>query len=93
MYDFLWKDDMYGTYYEFIQLNPEPEIINKEVERLLKIEKKVLAIPKVLPVGCICLHTDPVKDALHGFSMAWKNQYASVLHEEAKVLNYDVHFG
>jgi hypothetical protein len=25
-----------------------------------------------------------VQDALHGFAMAWKNQYASVLHEEAK---------
>lgn len=22
MYDFLWKDDMYGNYYEFIQNEP-----------------------------------------------------------------------
>ena len=46
---------------------------------------KVIAIPNVLPVGPICLHTDPVKDALHGFAMAWKSQYASLLHEDAKV--------
>ena len=59
--------------------------INREVERLLKIEKKVTNIPNVLPVGPVALHTNPIKDALHGFAMAWKNQYASVLHEEAKV--------
>jgi len=53
--------------------------------RFLYIEKKVLGIPGVLPVGPICLQTDPIKDALHGFSMAWKTQFASVLHEEAKV--------
>jgi dynein heavy chain len=46
---------------------------------------QVLNIPQVLPVGPVCLLTDPIKDALHGFAMAWKNQYASVLHEEAKV--------
>lgn len=61
--------------------------IKKEVERFLYIEKKVLGIPKVLPVGCICLRTDPIKDALHGFAMAWKIQFASVLHEEAKVIS------
>ena len=60
-------------------------VINREVERLLKIEQKVTSIPSVLPVGPICLHTNPIRDALHGFAMAWKNQYASVLHEEAKV--------
>ena len=60
-------------------------VINTEVEQLLKIEKKVIAIPNNLPVGPICLHTDPVKDALHGFAMAWKGQYASLLHEDAKV--------
>ena len=60
-------------------------VIDTEVEQLLKVEKKVIAIPNVLPVGPICLHTDPVKDALHGFAMAWKSQYASLLHEDAKV--------
>ena len=60
-------------------------VINREVERLLNIEKKVTNIPDILPVGSICLHTHPIKDALHGFAMAWKNQYASVLHDEAKV--------
>ena len=53
--------------------------------RFLYIEKKVLGIPRILPVGPVCLQTDPIKDALHGFSMAWKTQFASVLHEEAKV--------
>ena len=56
--------------------------------RYLYIEKKVLGIPRSLPVGPILLQTDPIKDALHGFSMAWKTQFASVLHEEAKVSKY-----
>ena len=86
LYDFLWKDDMTGNYYEFVQHNPGLDSIKREVERLLKIEEKVKDIPESLPVGPICLKTHPVKNALHGFSMAWKTQYASVLHEEAKVL-------
>ena len=46
---------------------------------------QVLGIPSLLPVGPVCLLSDPIKDALHGFSMAWKTTFASVLHEEAKV--------
>lgn len=84
-YNFLWKDDLHGNFKEFIMGDPGMFNIKKEVERFLYIEKKVLGIPKVLPVGCICLRTDPIKDALHGFAMAWKIQFASVLHEEAKV--------
>ncbi|XP_052708586.1 uncharacterized protein LOC128183562 isoform X10 [Crassostrea angulata] len=83
-YNFLWKDDLHGNFKEFIMGDPGMFNIKKEVERFLYIEKKVLGIPKVLPVGCICLRTDPIKDALHGFAMAWKIQFASVLHEEAK---------
>ena len=50
----------------------------------------MVGIPDVLPVGSICLNTDPIKNALHGYAMAWKTQYASVLHEEAKVcLQFD----
>ena len=45
----------------------------------------MLDIPEILPVGPVCLYTSPIRDALHGFSMAWKHQYASVLHDEAKV--------
>jgi dynein heavy chain len=41
LYDFLWKDDMYGNYSEFIQHDPASHTINKEVDRLLSIEKKV----------------------------------------------------
>lgn len=85
-YNFLWKDDMHGNFKEFISAEPGTPHIKKEVERFLDIEKKVLSIPSILPVGPICLHTDPIKDALHGFAMAWKTQFAMVLHEEAKVI-------
>ena len=85
LYNFLWKDDMYGNYRQFVENKPTMTAMNTEVEQLLQIEKKVIAIPNVLPVGPICLHTDPVKDALHGFAMAWKSQFASPLHEDAKV--------
>ena len=74
-----------GNYNEFVQHNPGLDAIQREVERLLKIESKVTAIPQILPVGSICLQTDPIKNALHGFAMAWKTLYASILHEEAKV--------
>ncbi|XP_053397319.1 dynein axonemal heavy chain 5-like isoform X6 [Mercenaria mercenaria] len=83
-YNFLWKDDMHGNFKEFITSDPGIFAIKREVERYLYIEKKVLGIPRSLPVGPILLQTDPIKDALHGFSMAWKTQFASVLHEEAK---------
>ena len=88
LYDFLWKDDMQGNYVDFIRHDPGIEAIKREVMRLLKVEQKVIEIPDILPVGSICLHTDPVKNALHGFAMAWKNQYGSKLHNEAKVGDY-----
>ena len=84
-YDFLWKDDMYAAYYEFIDNDPGTFAIKKEVERLLHIEEKIQAIPAVLPVGSVCLGTSPITDALYGFAVQWKTQYAQVLHEEAKV--------
>ena len=84
-YNFLWRDDMHGSFFEFVSGEPSVQTIKREVERYLYIEKKVLGIPNTLPVGSICLYTDPIKDALHGFAMAWKTKFASVLHEEAKV--------
>ena len=84
-YDFLWKDDMYAAYYDFIDNDPGTFAIKREVERLLHIEEKIQAVPRVLPVGPICLETRPITDALYGFAVQWKTQYAQVLHEEAKV--------
>ncbi|GFN75495.1 dynein beta chain, ciliary [Plakobranchus ocellatus] len=83
-YNFLWRDDMYGNFNEFVMADPGVVAINREVERYLYLEKKVLGIPARLPVGPINLFSDPIKDSLHGFSMAWKTKFASVLHEEAK---------
>ncbi|XP_033113255.1 dynein heavy chain 5, axonemal-like isoform X2 [Anneissia japonica] len=83
-YDFLWQDNMHGTYFDFISNDPGMHAIQREVERLLHIEEKIQAIPKVLPVGSICLQTSPIKDALYGFAVQWKSQYAQSLHEEAK---------
>jgi hypothetical protein len=58
-----------------MQGDPGMYAIKREVERYIYIEKKVLAIPENLPVGPICLKTDPIKDALHGFAMQWKSQW------------------
>ena len=85
LYDFLWKDDMRGNYADFLRHDPGSAAITREVQRLLNVEQKVKDIPDVLQVACICLNTGPVKNALHGFAMAWKTQYGSILHEEAKV--------
>lgn len=76
---------MYGTYYDFISNDPGTMTIKREVERLLHIENKIRDVPAVLPVGPICLETRPIRDALYGFAVQWKSQYAQVLHEEAKV--------
>ncbi|XP_035829680.1 dynein gamma chain, flagellar outer arm-like [Aplysia californica] len=83
-YNFLWRDDMHGNFSEFIDADPGVVAIKREVERYLYLEKKVLGIPAQLPVGPVNLFSDPIKDSLHGFSMAWKTKFASVLHEEAK---------
>lgn len=85
MYDFLWKDDLNANYQEFMQSEPGIGTIEREVERLLRVETQILKIPTNLVVGPIILETSPIKNALHGFSMAWKAKYAEVLHEEAKV--------
>lgn len=79
---------MHGNFFEFINNDPGMFAIKREVERLLRVELKVINIPQSLPVGPICLQTNPIKDALHGFAMAWKTKYASVLHEEAKVKKF-----
>ena len=76
---------MYAAYYDFIDNDPGTFAIKREVERLLHIEEKIQAVPRVLPVGPICLETRPITDALYGFAVQWKTQYAQVLHEEAKV--------
>lgn len=86
MHEFLWKDDMVSNYNEFVSFDPGNEAMKREVDRLLRIEHQVLSIPERLPVGCVLLVTNPVKDALHGFAMTWKQKYASALHEEAKVI-------
>uniref|UniRef100_A0A2C9K4Z2 AAA+ ATPase domain-containing protein n=1 Tax=Biomphalaria glabrata TaxID=6526 RepID=A0A2C9K4Z2_BIOGL len=83
-YNFLWKDDMHGNFNEFISAAPGTIAIKREVERYVSLEKKVLSIPGILPVGPISLFSDPIKDSLHGFSIAWKTKFASVVHEEAK---------
>lgn len=85
MYDFLWRDDLNANYLEFMKSEPGILTIEREVERLLRVETQILRIPTNLVVGPIILETSPIKNALHGFSMAWKAKYASVLHEEAKV--------
>ncbi|XP_059166583.1 dynein axonemal heavy chain 8-like [Physella acuta] len=83
-YNFLWKDDMHGNFNEFIAAEPGMVAIKREVERYVYLEQKVLGIPSVLPIGPISLFSDPIKDSLHGFSIAWKTKFASVVHEEAK---------
>ena len=44
LYNFLWRDDMYGSYRQFIESKPTMAIIDAEVEQLLKVEKKVLIL-------------------------------------------------
>ncbi|XP_068697910.1 dynein axonemal heavy chain 8-like [Montipora foliosa] len=84
-YDFLWKDDMHALYQSFVDSDPGTTMFKLEVERLQSIEQDVLEIPNRLTVGSVCLNTSPIKDSLHGFSVAWKMRYSTQLHEEAKI--------
>ncbi len=54
----------------------------------MRVERKVVAIPNELSAGPVRLVTAPVRLALHGFAVAWKCQYASVLQDEAKVSDF-----
>ncbi|MBN3318102.1 DYH6 protein, partial [Atractosteus spatula] len=83
-FDFLWKDDMNSQFSELTETNCELFIIVKEVERLQKIEQKIIDIPLVFQTGCLWLDTSPIKDALRGFAGVWKVRYASVLHQDVK---------
>ena len=84
-YDFLWRDDMHTLYQAFVEGDPGTSAFKGEVERLQQIEQDVLAIPDRLDVGSVSLNTAPIKDSLHGFSVAWKMRYSTQIHEDAKV--------
>ena len=72
--------------YSFKEVNSVQNIYDPFFRKdFIIINSNLIFLYQVLPVGPICLHTSPITDALHGFAMAWKTHYASVLHEEAKV--------
>ena len=79
---------MHALYQAFVESDPGTNMFKVEVESLQSIEQDVLGIPDRLNVGSVCLNTSPIKDSLHGFSIAWKTRYSSQLHEEAKVYLY-----
>ena len=84
LFEFLWKEDLNTLFNEFIKHNPTEYEIKREVERLVKIEKKVIEIPDFLNIGPVCLNTESIKTSLKMFSYNWKCKYASLLHEMAK---------
>ncbi|XP_048577711.1 dynein axonemal heavy chain 8 isoform X3 [Nematostella vectensis] len=84
-YDFLWKDDMHALYHSFVESDPGTARFKEEIEKLQAIEEDVLGIPERLGIGSACLNTSPIKDSLHGLSVAWKMRYSTQLHEEAKI--------
>ena len=51
LFEFLWKEDLNTLFNEFIKHNPTEYEIKREVERLVKIEKKVIEIPDFLNIG------------------------------------------
>ena len=69
---------------EFMKYDPGEAAIKREVERLVRIEKKVLSIPEFLTIGPVCLKTEAIKNSLKSFAFAWKSKYASILHQFAK---------
>ena len=76
---------MHTLYQAFVEGDPGTSAFKGEVERLQQIEQDVLAIPDRLDVGSVSLNTAPIKDSLHGFSVAWKMRYSTQIHEDAKV--------
>ena len=84
LFDFLWQEDLNNLFNEFMKYDPGEIVIKREVERLVKIEKKVLSIPDYIYIGPVCLKTEAVKSSLKSFSFAWKSKYASITHQYAK---------
>ena len=84
LFEFLWKEDLNYLFDEFMKYNPSEYEIRCEIERLVKIESRILEIPNYLNVGPICLNTNSVRVSLRTFAYNWKCKYASVLHELAR---------
>ena len=61
LFDFLWQEDLNNMFNEFMKYDPGEAAIKREVERLVRIEKKVLSIPEFLTIGPVCLKTEAIK--------------------------------
>jgi len=90
-FDLLWKQDLHATYQKFLEGQPTQRDCSTHVERFIETEKKIAAIPAVFHVGPLQLDTNPVKNSLGALAGAWKTEFVSFLHKQAKVCRATCH--
>ena len=55
------------------------------MESLLQLEGDIATIPDAFAVGPLLLSTRPVKNSFRAWTVAWKIEFVSFLHNKAKV--------
>lgn len=89
-YDFLWQQDLHSSYHQFLDSNPGEKDCCLHVESLLQLEKDIGTIPEAFKAGPLLLSTGPVKNSFKALAVAWKIEFTSFLHNEAKVSSFSL---
>ena len=78
-FDFLWKADKDMVLGAFIASSPALDDYDQEMSRYEAIDAKIRDIPTVHNLGCLCLHTGPLKSALQREVLMWKELFSNHL--------------
>lgn len=95
LYDFLWQQDMHSTCKYLLSSQPKTEDCSSHIENFMILEEKIEGLRTVFSVGPLQLSSRPVKNSLRALAVTWKIEFASYLHEQAKVyptLNQNLNF-
>jgi dynein heavy chain len=83
-YSHLWKADKHQAYMSFMKTLPSLEAFDAELKKYMDIEAEIMDLPNRHVIGCIGLEAAPVKESLRTEAVAWRSQFASNLHSQAR---------
>ena len=89
-FDFLWQQDLHASYQRFLDTRPQQSECSVHIENFMEVEEKIGQFQEVFVVGPLQLSTRPVKNSFRSLALAWKYEFASFLHQQAKVSFYQV---
>jgi hypothetical protein len=58
--------------------------LQRELQRLVQVDARLQLLPNEFQIGCICIETMAIVNALRAFVFNWKIQYGTLLHRFAK---------